>query len=172
VTTFSTISRARLRRASSGLQARRQRRRTRNGRGRMRELRREAPPGRWHRRGAGGRSAPGRRLGAPSLAQGRCRGRAANAGRLSRLSAAGGGPPLRRTRHRATRTRPRPSLRAARRQPRNGAARTRRASPLKPAQRLSGGRLRSRQGRAYGASLRDGASATLDWAWPRVPRTP
>jgi hypothetical protein len=51
----------------------------------------------------GGRSAPGRWLGAPSLARGRCRGRAADAGRPSPLPAAGGDPPLRSTRHRAER---------------------------------------------------------------------
>lgn len=139
-----------------------------------RNLRRGAPPGRWPQRGkAVDWAHSGRRPSAPSLARGRCRGRAADAGSRPRYRSASGGPPLHSTRHtRHAQPTAAVATHAARYQPRNGTACAVRASPLKTAQRLSGGRLRSRQGRTFGASLRDGASATLDRTWPRVPRTP
>jgi len=61
-------------------------------------------------------SAPGRRLGAPSLARGRCRGRAADAGPLSPHPQAGGDPPLRALWHRGC------SPRAGAAGPSNGAS--------------------------------------------------
>jgi hypothetical protein len=135
----------------------------------MRELRRAAPPGRWPRRESRGTV----RDGGVGLARPLSRGSAAEAapptpGGRPRYHSAGGDPPLRDTRHRTMRNRPRPSLRT---QPVVSRERVSMwwASPLTPAQRLSGGRLRSRQGRAFGSSLRDGASATLDRTWPRVP---
>jgi len=126
----------------------------RSDRGGMRELRRAAPPGRWPQRGkAGDCPLLGRR---PS--RGLSRAAALPSPRRRRQAAvpATARPVVTRryaALSTAMRNRPCRHCGTARDQPRNVTACTVRASPLKPAQRLSGGRLRPRQGRAFGASL-------------------
>jgi hypothetical protein len=86
VTTFSTVSRARLRHATVRASARTGSSWARSDRERMREPRRGAPPGRWPQRGKGGGycPTPGRRQ-CRALSGGSPDGRAADAGRLSPL---------------------------------------------------------------------------------------
>ena len=115
---------------------------------------------------------PGRRL-----SRGLSRGGAAESapptpGGRPRYRQAGGDPPLRGTRHRAMCTR-------------RGGAGEERVTSREVSQHVPRGLLPSNRRNDYpggdsgpvkgapsGASLRDDASATLDWTWPRVPRAP
>ena len=103
VTTFSTVSRARLRHASAEPQPgfTTEARASRAGK---RELRRAAPPGRWRRAGVRrGPSAPGASAEAAPSRVRTLPGAAADARRRPRYRQAGGDPPSRSTRHRAMR---------------------------------------------------------------------
>jgi hypothetical protein len=164
-------SRARLRHASAGPQPGYSAR-ARAGREGKRELRRGASPGR--RQGeSGGLSARGRRLGAPSLARGRYRVRAADARRPSPLPPGRWWPAV--TQHPAPRHAQPAAVRChdtARNQRRRVQHVPRGLPPSNRRNDYPGGDSGPVKGAPSARRFRDGASATLDWTWPRVPRTP
>ena len=112
---------------------------------------------------------PGRRPYVGSLARGRCRARVADARRPSPDRPATGDPPLRTTRHRAMQLTAAGRSHTTSDQSRKSAAHAELGSPLNRRHDYPGGD----SGPVKGApsARRDGASATLDRTWPRVPRT-